>query len=87
MCPGPNRELERELEPEIIAEDSHTDGPYVVVYDRETTAPHFCGHTKPYSFLLRTPDSGHGTLSSFPSIAGKAPHVILALHWLRDQIE
>lgn len=39
MGPSPNRELERKLEPEIMAENSQTDGPYVVAWDRETASP------------------------------------------------
>lgn len=64
------------MEPEIMAEDSQTDGPYVVAYDRETTAPHFCVHPKADPFVPGTLDTGHETPSSSLSTAGKAPHAL-----------
>lgn len=76
MDHGPSRELEEILESEIMSEDRQIDGPYVVTCDRETIASHFFGHLKPDLFLPGTLDTGHGTLSSSLSAAGKSPHAL-----------
>lgn len=78
MDHGPGRELKRKLESELMSEDRQIDGPHVVTCDRKTTAPHFFGHSKAGSFLPGTLDTGHGTLSSSLSTAGKAPHALQA---------
>lgn len=78
MDHDPRRELERKLDSEIMSEDRQIDRPYVVTCDRETIAPHFFGQSKAVSFLPGTLDTGHGTLSSSLSTAGKTPHALQA---------
>lgn len=90
MGPNPNRVLERELEPEIMAENSQTDGPYVVAYDRKTRWQLLLLWI-PKGRLILARSTGHWAWGSFQlplnSREDSACIVSLALHRLSDQAE
>lgn len=58
---------------------------WLPVIGRLDCSSHFCGHPKADPFLPGALDTGHGALSSSPSIAGKALHALQA--WPRISSE